>query len=346
MFLYDIKDYQKRKNQSIPLPYLLPKIPSNKIFYENGLSKIIHGLHLKVHSHIEECAVLWEKFSPKQCLFDLWDFRYSWWQGYQCTPYFYTIYEGKKPLALLPLWYDSDKKRYEWFGSDWMEENQFFAQDTELINVLLKLVPQSFHLNSIENMPSLLLDEVKVTDDDDKYFQRITRFSRIEDYLATLIKKHRYNLKNDYLKILSLNPRIETIKGDGSVNEFDHVVKLSLQRFNGDVKSDFRFKEDVEACRAILRNSALYQYKFIKVFVQDYLAAVDLIVSYKDTYYMLIGGANDVERFSGIGNFMVYYEFADAIKNNFAVVDCLQVDYGWKHKYFSAKKMVEIEKKV
>lgn len=333
------------KSSSIPLLSLFPKIPENKIFYQNGLSKIIDRLHVRVHSSLEQCYALWEKFTPQKSLFDLWDFRLAWWEGYRCVPYFYAIYEGGTPLALLPLWFDEEKKRFEWFGSEWMEDNRFFVKDEEFINVLLKLIPKAMYLNSLEVAPAKTIAEVEVGRDHDKYVKDLGRFSDMTEYLATLKKKHRYNLKRDYFQIQKLHPRIEIVEAQNHVEDFSDIVRLSLQRFSGDEKSDFRFKEDVEAGRAILRNSGLYKCKLIKVFIRDYLAVVDLVVMYRDTYYMLIGGANDVSRFPGIGNFMVYLEFEEAIKNGYKLVDCLQVDYGWKHKYFDAKKLLEIKKR-
>lgn len=329
---------------SISLPSLLPKIPENKIFYQNGLSKIIDRLHVKVHSSLEQCYALWEEFSPKKSLFDLWDFRYAWFEGYQFTPYFYAIYEGKTPLALLPLWYDDDRKRYEWFGSDWMEDNDFFVTDEDFINVLLKLIPKSMYLNGIEQIPKEIVDDILVCPDDDKYFKNIKNFKTMGDYLLTLDKKHRYNLKRDYHHILGFVPRIEVSETD-SFDEFKLIVSLSNYRFNGEgeEESDLVDERRVEAYRGILSNSGIYKTKFIKVFIQDYLAAVDLNVVYKDRYYTLRGG-NDVERFPGIGNFMVYLEFEDAIKNQYSLVDCLQVDYSWKHKYFDSKKLLEVKK--
>lgn len=331
---------------SIPLPLLLPKIPENKIFYQNGLSKIIDRLHVKVHSSLEQCYALWEKFSPKKSLFDLWDFRYAWFKGYKFTPYFYTIYEGKTPLALLPLWYDDEKKRYEWFGSDWMEDNLFFVSGEEFINVLLKLIPKAMYLNGIESIPDEVISGITVGCDDDKYFKNIKSFKTMDEYLLSLDKKHRYNLKRDYHQILNFHPQIEVLENNNFA-EFKQVIKLSNYRFNGEgeEESDLIDARRIDAYRAILSESGIYKTKFIKVVIQDYLAAVDLNVVYKERYYTLRGG-NDVERFPGIGNFMVYLEFEDAIKNQYGLVDCLQVDYSWKHKYFDSKKVLEIEKRV
>ena len=78
---------QTLHNAGIPLPYFIPKTKKNHYFYKNGLSHIIPRLKVKVHSEIEECYELWEKFSTKKTLFDLWDLRYAWYKGYKCKPF-------------------------------------------------------------------------------------------------------------------------------------------------------------------------------------------------------------------------------------------------------------------
>lgn len=328
----------------IPLPYLLPKSQENKFFYENGLSKIIPRLKLKVHSDIEQCFYLWDKFSKKESLFDLWDFRYSWLEGYHCPLYFYTLYEKKNPLAVLPLWYDSFKKRFEWYGSNWMEDNYFFVEDEEFVNLLLKVIPGALQLNSLEKAPKNLLTNIDVICDDDKFIKKLDKFKTIDDYLATLEKKHRYNLKKDYQNILNLGARVE-VSESNDVKEFDNIISISINRFSKDEESDLIIDERVEAYKSVIKNSGLYKTKFIKVYIQNYLAACDLIITHKDRYYGF-KGANDVERFPGIGNFLVYFEFEDAIKNNYNLVDCLQIDYGWKHKYFDGGKRLTFEKDI
>jgi len=348
MSFYTITETSFKKNQnkkSVPLPYLLPQTAENKIFYENGLSHLIPRLTVKVHSSVEECNLLWKKFSKKQTLFDEWDFRYAWYEGYQCPLYFYTVYEGKKPLAVLPLWYDDEKKQYLWFGSDWMENNYFFVEDPKFINLLLRIIPRPFFLNGLkEKSYDIELDEVKVIPDDHKFFKNIRQFSHIDAYLATLGKKHRYNLKRDYQRIMDLSPRIE-ISNSSDFNEFKHVIELSKHRFAPEDENDLEEDARVETYRAILKNSGTYKTKFIKVYIQNYLAAVDFNILYKNIYYTP-RGANDIHRFPGIGNFMTYLEFEDAIKDGFGILDCLQIDYSWKHKYFDAEKMVSFEKKM
>lgn len=326
----------------IPLPKLIPFNKSNREIYQNGLSKILPGLTLKVHSKIEDCFVLWDKFSQKKSLFDLWDFRYSWWQGYQYKPYFFTIYQGTKPLAVLPLWYDTKDARFEWFGSDWMEDNEFFVTDPYFIEVLIKILPKSYHLNAVSFADNNLLSKLGFILDEDKFVKDLSSFSKIDDYLGSINKKHRYNLKKDYFHLLSFGPKVEIVKNN-LVSEFSHFVKLQLDRFNEDDESDLVVEKRVKTYEAILKNRSVYNIYFIKVYMQSHIAAIDLVATYKDQYYTL-KGANDLRRFPGIGNFMVYLEFEKAIKDGFNFFDCLQIDYGWKHKYYDRKKLYLLEK--
>lgn len=326
---------------NIPLPRLLPSNEANRIIYENGLSKVIPKLTLKVHSKIEECFDLWDKFSKKKSLFDLWDFRFSWWQGYQYKPFFFTIYDGRVPQALFPLWYDTKDQRFEWFGSDWMEDNKFFVSDYAFIAVLLKLVPKSLHLNALEPIEENVMTDLGFLEDEKKFIKDLTPFSNIDSYLASINKKHRYNLRKDYYSVMNFNPRVEIVNVN-LVEEFKNIIDLSLNRFVDGDESDLVVDKRIKTYEAILKNSKSYKIHFIKVSIQSHLAAIDLVATYKNNYYTL-KGANDLKRFPGVGNFMVYFEFDEAIKNGFKLFDCLQIDYGWKHKYYDSKNLYIFE---
>lgn len=336
--------------KTISLLQLLPQTSRNRYFYENGLAKFIPRLTLKVHSDLEECFLLWEKFSPKKSLFDLWDFRYAWYLGYKHKPYFYTVYEGKKPVALLPLCWSYDEKnrrRFEWFGTDWMEDNSFFAQDPHLIDFLYAVVPSPVHLNTIQDANELKgkLIYSHLKKDDPKYEKVISSFTTIEDFLQTLDKKHRYNLRADSHRIQSMNPRV-VITESKDLDLLNKLISMNIQQFQGKSPkddSDLMIPKRAETYRNIVKTSGIYTIKFIQVFIQNYLAAIDLIIQFKDRYYP-IKSANDLNRFKGIGNFMLYLEFQDAIENKFSLVDCLQYDYGWKHRYFEEKPLFVFEK--
>lgn len=338
-----------KKNQSeepdpVPLVKLLPSLKEYSSLNLNGFKKIIDQLKVKVFSEIEDCYELWEKFSPKESLFDLWDFRYAWYLGYRYKPYFYSLIYKKQILGFIPLWYDPVKKRYEWFGSDWMEDNKFFVVDKVFIPLLIKILPKPYHLNAILPEYSYLLGlKLGLEFDEPKYIFYLEKFKSIDDFLLYLEKKNRYNLKHDYYKILSLTPQV-VIDYQNKLENLLHLKQLSEQRFNGISRdwSDFIIKQRFNTYKNIVMKNNIFKTKFIKVYIQKRLAAIDLIITYKDRYYPL-KGANDVERFSGMGNFMNYLEFFDAITNGYKIIDCLQGDYNWKNKYYLPLRLLKLE---
>jgi len=335
-------------NLTIPLLKYIPKTKENRYFYENGLSKIIPRLIVKVHTNIDECYELWEKFTPKKSLFDLWDFRYGWYQAYGCKPYFYTIYEKNKPIALLPLWFDIDKQRYEWFGSDWVEDCYFFVSDEKFIDLLIKIAPTPIELNAIEVSEAMKQKPYFQTMelDYDKNIKDLSTYKSIDDVLHTFHKKDRHTLRHDHNLIDSYDPKVIMIPSSDK-NVFDRFVKMNTERFDGYNREDSDLiipKRRNAFYQSFVKNSGLYKTSFMEIHIQNHLAAIDIIIEYKDRYYIPRGG-NDINRFKGIGNYMIYLEYEDAIKRGFKLIDCLQVDYGWKHRYFDRRQVYKMVKK-
>lgn len=330
--------------KTIPLFELIPQTVEFKHFYTNGLSKIIPRLSLKVHSDPEQCYRLWNKFTSKKTLFDLWDFRYAWQKAFGYKMYFYTLYEGRRVLGTLPLWYNEKEKRYEFLGGYWMEQNSFFVEDEKLIDLLLTVAPAPISLFSIDEfdkMRDLHLSEMFRTDCDLKYTKNIENYKSMESLLRLYTKKHRYNIRADYHRIMRLNPNIEMIESK-DVSYMADVTTLNRNRFNGVIKepSVYDDEKETDAFNNTVRNAGLYNCKFVRVSIDGRLAASDLIIDHNGTYYQMTGG-NDVMRYNGIGTFMVYIELEDAINNGYKLVDCLQEDHTWKHRYFDSRPVWE-----
>jgi len=343
-------NYQQQVNNlknfgEVPLLQIIPKTPENKHLYQNGVSKLIPRLSLKVHSKIDECFYLWEKFSPKKTLFDLWDFSYSWSEGLGNKPYFYTLYEGKKPLGMLPLSFDHEDKRFEWFGCEWLENHSFFVEDEKCIDLLLTIAPSPLFLNSIalyKGIHQLAKFGEISQDPDDRNIKDISNISSMGELLATFKKKSRYNLKYDYRRLESAGVKIEMIETRNLAN-FEELMEMNKRRFNG-IDKDVSYVEKFQgAFRRIIKNASQYKFKYIKVSSQNKTASIDMVMTYKDVYYPLTG-SNNVEEFNGIGNFMTYIEFDDAINKGFKLVDILQEDHGWKHRFFDKIPLFVFEK--
>lgn len=336
----------QQQNQGIPLPYFIPKTKENYFFYKNGLSHIIPRLNVKVHSLVDECEELWEKFSPKKSVFDEWDFRYAWYLGFQNKLYFYTIYEGKKAVGLIPLWYDENKKTYEWFGSDWLEDNTFLVKEHQYIDLLFKILPGPIYLGSFE-FDSLwkeknVYQEVKL--DDPKNIKKLEGLRNMDELLGSYTKKRRYNFRYDVRKIKHRNPTVTIVEGYDEESLIT-LIAMNRKRFESvsDNKSIFEQIEMRNTFRNIVKNAKSFKTKFIKVEVEGETAAIDLIFEYKNIYYTPIG-ANNVEKFDGIGSYIMYLELEDAMKRGYSFVDALQEDYGWKHRYFDQYALYKWEK--
>lgn len=331
----------KRFIQEFPLLQAIPKIKENRRFFENGLSRLIPRLTVKVHSSIEECYELWSLFSPNKTIFHLWDFRFAWFHGYRYPPRFYTIYEGRKPKAVLPLWYSQEQKTYEWFGSDWPEDNLFFLSDKEYLPLLFKIAPRPLSLRAIrpEDIPHGM--HGLFVEDEPKYERALSEFSSLESLLASFSKKHRYHLKHEYARITELPLSIEWMtESDKQLSALSHLKELSVQRFEGEQKkSTFLSERRFSTFEHIIRNQRMYSILTVSVKVRNHFVVIDLIGIYKKNYYLL-QGANDTFRFPGAGVFVTYLELEDAMKRGMEYVDALQDDNNWKHKYFLPKKML------
>jgi hypothetical protein len=52
---------------------------------------------------IDKAKELWELFSPKQTIYDDWDFRFTFYKYYQPKIFFYVGYLNDDPIGVFPL---------------------------------------------------------------------------------------------------------------------------------------------------------------------------------------------------------------------------------------------------
>jgi hypothetical protein len=300
--------------------------------------------NVEVSSKIEECFKLWEEFSPKKTLFDSWEFRFAFYLGYQYKPYFLVL-KGRpnlENLALLPLWYDETKKKYTWFGSDWQEEVKFFTKNANYIPVLISLAPTPLYLNAIaKESIEPIKDEIKFENDEPKYVLDLEGLRTHEDYLMTLKKNKRRNLRKDRNRILKQNPEIII----NNFSDFQTLVELSKKRFQekGE-KTDWEDSRRIKTFEEVIKLAGKsYRVRMITVKIGGKIAGVDLISLYNKTYFALKCGY-DVLNFPGIGNFINLLEIDDAIGLKMERIDFLQNSYRWKNQYFKPIPLFKYER--
>ena len=297
---------------------------AKKIF--NGSSK---DLLFKVETDLQKCQKLWEKFSPNQSLFDLWDLRLAFWRGYHCEPYFITLTFQDDIISVLPLWFDTEDQQYTWFGGSWPDENIFFTKTPATLPLLLKLIPGKVRLFCIRNQEGIITKQGFLEPDEEKYVLDIKNFQSLDDFWKILKKKKRYNLKRDCKRIQAFKPQIIYDK----FSSLEYLFKLNIVRFDNmlleESKSNFLPKEKQAAFKEIVNLAKDYQVRMITIIINNRVVSVDLVAIYKKVYYCL-GGGCDVENYSGLGAFANLQLISDAISLGTNKIDFLQGDLNWK----------------
>lgn len=330
-------------DDSFPLP-LLEQPPWHEFTVYRGYNDRAQQLILQVVKDHNKAQKLWREFSPQSTLFHEWEIRQAFYEGFRFTPYFLTLSaknaSTKTRIAVLPLWHDteSDTKEYVWFGGNWMEDNVFFASDPELIPLLLAAAPQPLYLANIQALPRYAFLETLQgfnLDEEKKYYLDLTQYHTIDDYLALLKKKKRYNLRRDRMHIQQLHPIVK-------INMFDHfdeLIRLNIMRSRrkrNDPSYDPSPLEDERYQRAfwaIINNKkGAYIPRMISTLIEGNVQAVELGVVYKDTYNPLISGVN-TEKYSGIGVFSNLLVMEDALRLGCKKIDFQEGDYNWKESW-------------
>jgi len=320
--------------------------PLKKYYRANGHLFLIKSLHYEVVSDLDRCRQLWQEFSPYNNLFDTWDFRASFYHGYQPRLHFIVLKNGEN-LGLLPLQYEKDRGdrgKYFWFGSWWQEETTFFVKDPLYTPILLSLAPQPLLLNAISlDTVFWARDYLDFKMDDPKYILNLEGVNSLDDYLATFKRVKRKSLKRAKRDIEALHPEIIV----NHFSDFDYLVQLSLDRFHQKGEdADWEDPRRVETFREVIRRGQKgneYQVRMLTVKIGGRVAGVDLIALYKDCYLPLKCGY-DVASFPGIGNFVNLYEVEDALSLGMKKMDFLEIGYGWKDQWFEALPLFKYEK--
>ncbi len=308
-------------------------------FFLPKISKTGH-IEKEVIIDIGECKKLWDEFSPQKNLFETWEFRQAFHEAYKCEPHFILLKNQKKNMALLPLAMD-DKKQYEWFGTNWQEEACVFSKQKNLVPRILECAPSPLKLDAISSSGAKYMPKNLLAQDDPKYVLDVSKFQNHENYLMTLKKNNRRNLRKDRNRIEKMSPKIEINK----FSDLKNMINLSVNRFTKKGEdTDWEDKRRVQAIKKIIALSGKsYAARMISIRIGKKVAGVDLICLQNKTYFAIKCGY-DVYGFPGIGNYMNLYEIDDAIKLGMKKVDFLQSSYSWKNKFFQAVPLFKIEK--
>jgi len=297
---------------------------------ENLLQIKNQNICVRIETDLQICHQLFEEFSPKKTLFELWGFRYAFYLGRKNQPVFLVFERENQPIGLLPLWYEKEKDELRWFGSWWQEANTFWFKQRSLIPIACSLFPSKILLNALYLTPRTA-QKMGFLADDPKYLLDLVQYPTIDSFLQKFNRKKRYNLRRDQKIILSHHPKTY-------INRFadiENLFKLSISRFKNKDGSAFASKERRETFRQIIKQAGEYEARIISTEINHKIVGVDLVALYKGVYYAL-NGAYDLENYPGLGNYTNLLLIQDAINLKAKSVDFLEVSYGWKESWFES----------
>jgi len=329
-----LSDYQHIQKNTMVLPlrsmvtHFSPELES---YYRS--IKGIDTLTYEIVRDIDTCRLLWQEFSPNRSIFDIWDFRYTYWLGYRYEPYFILLRDAE-PLGVLPLWYNDDLKQYEWFGGLYPEDNTFFVKDPLYIPLLLSLAPPQTILTGI-----LLPDDIwyrkyiSFENDDPKYVLSLEKMRSLDDYFMSFTKKTRYNLKHDRDRILQHNPTFRI----NEKSDLYELIRLNNEHYHALGEDtgweDPRRIATYEFIADLDSKKEGFETKIITLLIDGVVASVELATITKDIYTVMKCG-HENKRFPGIGNYAMLLNIEDSITMGRKYVDYLQESYGYKERYF------------
>jgi hypothetical protein len=86
------------------------------------------SLRFEIIKDLDKARDMWNMFTPRETIYDEWDFRYCFYKYFNYELFFYVGYVNDEPIGLLPLQWNPEKKYLEFFGGDYMEDNRVYMK--------------------------------------------------------------------------------------------------------------------------------------------------------------------------------------------------------------------------
>jgi len=277
-------------------------------------------LKFKIVTDEKECRGLWEQFSEKQTLWDLWDFR-SCFHNDNSEFNFILGFDGKKKEGIIPLVYDKDYTTCIYFGDTFPEQNKFFLKDKSNLKLFLKNCPRDTQIYYIDNEESKYYD-FKVGDI--RYFMDLKKYeSSFEIYLKSFNKKHRKNLKYDLKKLKEKGYIIEHNK----IKDFEKLVELNKERFGKE--SDYYDKNFISSIFKLINVADnMNMLNMMSIKIDNNVEAVSLGVFYNNEYNVLSLGSN--LKINNLGKLLIAEQIKSAIRLKCNKIDFMSTEANWK----------------
>lgn len=281
-------------------------------------------IEIKVISDLEEAKRLWNELSPKESIYDLWDFRYCFYKYNPWPLCFYAAFADEQAVALLPLQNNNSWGGLEFFTEDPCEENRPFIRPgyEKIIPDLYQAIIGPAKCHDISGDDDFT---VKLPLEDYKYVLPLTGFKNFADFLRTRLSGKRQRSLIKELADLEKNKIEVTISNAARrPDDLELLFTLNTANFAGE-----SYLKEVERApwRDLLKLP--FDWRLATVAVNGAKQAVSLSVLYNNYWYYLITGVN-FQNFQGLGKYLAKINIEAALAAGVDIFDAGLGSCGWK----------------
>lgn len=282
-------------------------------------------IRVSIIKDITEAERLWNRFTSNKTIYDLWEFRYTFYQYFNYELFFYTYYIGDDLIGLIPLQYNSDEKYLESFGGEYMEENHIYLIDKRLsVEEMFDHIKQPCYLRFVSP------DFDYITNWKDREYKYVTQLKNVKDH-------------NDFIERQFEGKTRQTYRRQIKKLLAEHDIQIHEQEFkNVDILADYNietFGEDsflyIPENRKVFKD--LTQIQKIQPFVMSFyiggsVKAVSLNFMYNGIFTYLNAGVKKQE-VSNLGKYVIFKSIDKACELEATVFDAGAESLGWKKEW-------------
>ena len=282
----------------------------------------------------KECRELWEKFSEKKILWDLWDFRFC----FHTKDFAFNFIVGREnghDIGILPLVYYNPNRSYTYFGDEFPEQNKFLIKDKKNVKLFLENCPANTKIDYIDSKEA---EHYQLKLGDKRYFLDLEKHANsFETFLKSFNKKHRKNLTYDLKKLKEKGYILEK----NHIEDFEQLIHLNKGRFGHESTfHDVEFAESMKVFTQTALRMGLLDLLTIKI--DGNKEAVGLGVIYNRVYYVLALGRNAAIK--NLGKLLVVEQIKSAISHQCSEINFLSTESAWKELWnFDSEQMYKFE---
>jgi hypothetical protein len=288
-------------------------------------------IEIKVINDLEEAKSLWNKLSPQENIYDLWDFRYCFYKHDPQPLYFYTAYDAGKPVALLPLQYSPEFKCLEFFAENFTENNQPFVSlgyeylIPRLFEQDFKQTAKLYDIDGLDDFTRALPLEDYI------YSIDLQDLASFDDYLVKAFTDRKKRAKfRRVAALLEETHDVRVVYNDFS--DLELIMELSVKNFG--TESYLNSEKEKRPFFDLIKLPL--DWKAVTIIVDGVKLAGSLSVIYRGVYFYMIAGA-DMSGVPDIFKYLTRVNLELALAEKAAIFNCSLGDCNWKQHWHMDK---------